>query len=133
MLEHLPWPRHLLNVPEYAGGHHERIDGKGTPKGLSREQMSVQARIMGIANIFEVLTARDRPYKSVMTLSEAMHILGNFKRNGHIDPDLFDIFVSQKVYLHYAEKFLDPRQIDSVDESSIPGYGGVQLTKSVTC
>jgi HD-GYP domain-containing protein (c-di-GMP phosphodiesterase class II) len=133
MLEHLPWPRHLLNVPEYAGGHHERIDGKGTPKGLSREQMSVQARIMGIADIFEALTARDRPYKSVMTLSEAMHILGTFKRNGHIDPDLFDIFVGQKVYLHYAEKFLDPRQIDSVDESSIPGYGGVQLTKNVTC
>jgi HD-GYP domain-containing protein (c-di-GMP phosphodiesterase class II) len=133
MLEELPWPRHLRNVPEYAGGHHERMDGKGYPKGLTGAQMSVPARIMGIADIFEALTARDRPYKSVMTLSEAIHILGKFKLNGHIDPDLFDIFVSQKVYLHYAEKFLDPRQIDAVDESAIPGYRAAVVTKMVTC
>jgi hypothetical protein len=133
MLEELPWPRHLRNVPEYAGGHHERMDGNGYPKGLTGAQMSVPARIMGIADIFEALTARDRPYKSVMTLSEAIHIPGKFKLNGHIDPDLFDIFVSQKVYLHYAEKFLDPRQIDAVDESVIPGYRVAEVTKMVTC
>ena len=122
MLEQLPWPKHLRNVPEYAGGHHERMDGKGYPKGLVREEMSVQARVMGIADIFEALTARDRPYKRGKTLSESLEILGKFKLNGHIDPDLFDVFVGQKVYLKYAEKFLDPEQIDEVDEKAIPGY-----------
>ena len=122
MLEALPWPQHLKRVPEYAGGHHERMDGKGYPKGLSREQMSVQARVMGIADIFEALTARDRPYKRGKTLSESLHILGKFRLGGHIDPDLFDVFVREKVYLKYAEKFLDPEQIDEVDESKIPGY-----------
>ena len=122
MLEALPWPRHLKNVPEYAGGHHERMDGKGYPRGLKREQMSVQARVMGIADIFEALTAKDRPYKKGKTLSESLEILGKFSLNGHIDPDLFDIFVRRKVYQRYAEMFLDKEQIDAVDESKIPGY-----------
>jgi hypothetical protein len=122
MLEALPWPRHLLNVPEYAGGHHERMDGKGYPKGLTREQMSIQARVMGIADIFEALTARDRPYKPGKTLSDSLAILGRMKENGHVDPDLFDIFVRDKVYLRYAREFLDPEQIDQVDETRIPGY-----------
>ncbi len=113
MLESLPWPKHLQRVPEYAGGHHERMDGKGYPKGLKRDEMSVQARIMGIADIFEALTARDRPYKAAMKISEALHILGNFSNNGHIDPDLFDVFVKEKVYLKYAEQFLEPSQIDA--------------------
>jgi HD-GYP domain-containing protein (c-di-GMP phosphodiesterase class II) len=122
MLEALPWPRHLTNVAEYAGGHHERMDGKGYPKGLKREQMSVQARCMGIADIFEALTAKDRPYKKGKTLSESLEILGRMKLNHHIDPDLFDIFVRRKVYRRYAEMFLDQEQIDEVDESKIPGY-----------
>ncbi len=122
MLEALPWPTHLAKVPEYAGGHHERMDGKGYPKGLTREQMSVQARIMGIADIFEALTAKDRPYKPGKTLSESLDILGKFALNGHIDPDLFDVFVREKVYLKYAQEFLDLSQIDEVDESRIPGY-----------
>jgi len=122
MLEALPWPKHLRNVPEYAGGHHERMDGKGYPRGLKREQMSVQARVMGIADIFEALTAKDRPYKRGKTLSESLKILGNFKLNAHIDPDLFDIFVRRKIYLRYAEQFLDPDQIDEVDEGKIPGF-----------
>jgi HD-GYP domain-containing protein (c-di-GMP phosphodiesterase class II) len=122
MLEALPWPRHLKNVPEYAGGHHERMDGKGYPKGLKREQMSVQARVMGIADIFEALTARDRPYKKGKTLSESLQILGKFRQSGHIDPDLFDVFVRSKIYRRYAEMFLDKEQIDEVDESRIPGY-----------
>lgn len=113
MLEALPWPKHLKNVPEYAGGHHERMDGKGYPRGLKRDDMSVQARVMGIADIFEALTARDRPYKHGMKLSEAMRILENFRNNGHIDPDLFEVFVQQKVYLKYAREFLDPAQIDA--------------------
>jgi HD-GYP domain-containing protein (c-di-GMP phosphodiesterase class II) len=122
MLESLPWPNHLKNVPEYAGGHHERMDGKGYPKGLTREQMSVQARVMGIADIFEALTAKDRPYKKGKTLSESLEILGRFSQNGHIDPDLFDVFVRRRVYQRYAEQFLDAEQIDRVDESKIPGY-----------
>jgi response regulator RpfG family c-di-GMP phosphodiesterase len=119
MLEQLPWPKHLTRVPEYAGGHHERMDGKGYPKGLTREQMSVQARMMGIADIFEALTARDRPYKHGMKLSQAMGIMANFKKGGHIDPDLFDVFVKQGVYRRYAEQFLDPGQIDQVNEAAL--------------
>ncbi|MBI5660397.1 MAG: GAF domain-containing protein [Nitrosomonadales bacterium] len=122
MLESLPWPKHFKNVPEFAGGHHERMDGKGYPRGLTREQMSAQARMMGIADIFEALTAKDRPYKKGKTLTESLAILGNFKLNGHIDPDLFDVFVREKVYLTYARQFLDPEQIDVVDENRIPGY-----------
>jgi len=122
MLESLPWPRHLKNVPEYAGGHHERMDGKGYPRGLTRDQMSIQARCMGIADIFEALTAKDRPYKKGKTLTESLTILGKFKLNGHIDPDLFDVFMWEKVYEKYAKEFLDPEQIDAVDVSRIPGY-----------
>jgi HD-GYP domain-containing protein (c-di-GMP phosphodiesterase class II) len=122
MLEALPWPKHLKNVPEYAGGHHERMDGKGYPKGLTREQMSVQARVMGIADIFEALTAKDRPYKKGKTLSESLEILGRMSLNGHIDPALFDVFVRGRIYLRYAEMFLDKEQIDDVDAARIPGY-----------
>jgi len=122
MLEALPWPKHLKNVPEYAGGHHERMDGKGYPKGLTGGQMSVQARVMGIADIFEALTAKDRPYKKGKTLSESLEILGRMSLNGHIDPELFDVFVRRRIYLHYAEMFLDKEQIDDVDAARIPGY-----------
>jgi HD-GYP domain-containing protein (c-di-GMP phosphodiesterase class II) len=119
MLEQLPWPKHLTKVPEYAGGHHERMDGKGYPKGLTRDQMSLQARMMGIADIFEALTAKDRPYKPGMKLSQAMGIMANFRKNGHIDPDLFEVFVKQGVYRRYAEQFLDPGQVDEVDEAGL--------------
>jgi response regulator RpfG family c-di-GMP phosphodiesterase len=119
MLEQLPWPKHLRRVPEYAGGHHERMDGKGYPKGLKRDEMSVQARIMGIADIFEALTARDRPYKPGMKLSQAMGIMANFARGGHIDPDLFAVFVRQQVYLQYARIHLAEAQIDAVDEAAL--------------
>ncbi len=122
MLEQLPYPRNLRRVPEFAGGHHERMDGKGYPKGLTREQMSLPARMMGIADIFEALSAKDRPYKKGKTLTECLHILGKMKMDNHIDPDLFDLFVSEKVYLRYAHEYLDPDQIDEVDENNIPGY-----------
>ena len=122
MLESLPYPKHLRRVPEFAGGHHERMDGKGYPRGLKRDEMSVQARAMGIADIFEALTAGDRPYKKAMTLSTALTILGRMKEDNHVDPDLFDVFIRQGVYLRYAETFLEPSQIDDVDLSSIPGY-----------
>lgn len=122
MLESLPYPKDLMRVPEYAGGHHERMDGTGYPKGLKRDQMSVPARMMGIADIFEALTSKDRPYKKAKTLSETLMILGKMKLNQHIDPDIFDLFVREKVYLRYAEMFLDPSQIDEVDETRIPGH-----------
>ena len=122
MLEALPWPKHLEKVPEYAGGHHERMDGKGYPRGLRGDQMSIQARSMAIADIFEALTAKDRPYKPAKALSESLEILGNLRLNGHIDPDLFDVFVRERVYLEFAKKFLDPEQIDSIDHAKIPGF-----------
>ncbi|MBU3539646.1 HD domain-containing phosphohydrolase [Polynucleobacter sp. UB-Tiil-W10] len=122
MLEQLPWPKHLKNVTEYAGGHHEKMDGKGYPKGLTREQMSVPARCMGIADIFEALTAHDRPYKKGKTLSESLEILGKMKLGAHVDPDLFDVFIWERVYEEYAHKFLDPKQVDDVDVTKIPGY-----------
>lgn len=114
MLETLPWPRHLKNVPEYAGGHHERMDGKGYPRGLTRDQMSLQARMMGIADIFEALTAADRPYKNGMTLSQAIAIMCKMRDNGHIDPDLFQVFVRERVYERYGQEFLEPAQVDEV-------------------
>jgi HD-GYP domain-containing protein (c-di-GMP phosphodiesterase class II) len=122
MLESLPYPNSLKRVPEYACGHHERMDGRGYPKGLTREQMSIPARVMGIADIFEALTSKDRPYKKAKTLSESLQILGKMKEDHHIDPDLFDLFVREKIYLKYAEQFLEPEQIDSVDLTKIPGY-----------
>lgn len=102
MLEQLPWPKHLKNVPEYAGGHHERMDGKGYPKGLKREEMSWQARMMGIADIFEALTAHDRPYKPAMSLEQALSIMENFRTGGHIDPDLFQVFQQARVGESYV-------------------------------
>ena len=124
MLESLPWPRHLQRVPEFAAAHHERMDGKGYPRGLTKDQMSVQARIMGIADIFEALTAKDRPYKRGKTLAQSLLILGQMRVNGHIDPDLFDIFVRDRVYERYAKEFMSPDLIDKVDVSLIPGYSG---------
>lgn len=122
MLEQLPWPRHLKNVPEYAGGHHEKMDGKGYPRGLKRDEMSIQARCMGIADIFEALTAADRPYKKGKTLSEALDILGKMKLGHHVDPDLFDVFVWSRVYEDYAKQFLNSDQIDIINFEKIPGY-----------
>ncbi|MDX1977198.1 MAG: HD domain-containing phosphohydrolase [Pseudanabaenaceae cyanobacterium bins.68] len=128
MLEALPYPAKLRRVPEFAGGHHERMDGKGYPKGLTRSEMSIQARIMGIADIFEALTAKDRPYKKGKTITECLQIMGRMKLDHHIDPDIFDLFVRERIYLQYAERFLDPEQIDQVDHSQIPGYGERSLS-----
>lgn len=112
MLEALPWPPHLARVPEYAGGHHERVDGQGYPKGLTREQMSIPARIMAIADVFEALTARDRPYKPAKKLSETMAIMDKMAATGHIDPDLYQVFVQQGVYRQYAALFLEADLLD---------------------
>lgn len=122
MLESLPYPKHLRRVPEYAGGHHEKMDGTGYPHGLTRDEMSIPARMVAIADVFEALTASDRPYKKAMGLSQSLTILGRMKQEGHVDPDLFDIFIHKKIYLDYAQKYLNPEQIDVVDVQSLPGY-----------
>ncbi len=119
MLEALPFPRHLRRVPEYAGGHHERMDGKGYPRGLFAGDMSIPARVLAIADVFEALTATDRPYKAGKKLSETMKIMGFMKRDNHLDPDLFDHFVRSGVYRQYAERYLSPELIDAVDDAAL--------------
>ncbi len=119
MLESLPFPRSLERVPEYAGGHHERMDAKGYPRGIHAGDMSVPARVMAVADVFEALTAKDRPYKPGKPLSEAMRIMGQMKKFNHLDPDLFDLFVRSGVYRAYAERFVSPEQIDEVDEGAL--------------
>ena len=114
MLEQLPFPKNLKRVPEYAGGHHEKMDGTGYPKGLKAEEMSLPARMMAIADIFEALTAADRPYKKAKTLTDSLRIMGFMVRDQHIDPELFELFLESGVYRDYAEKFLLPHQIDDV-------------------
>ncbi|MBE2293961.1 MAG: GAF domain-containing protein [Phycisphaerales bacterium] len=122
MLNSLPWPKPLRNVPEYAGSHHERLDGGGYHRGLSEQDLPMQARIICLADVFEALTARDRPYKSGKPLSEVLNILGQMVRDHQIDPDLFDVFVREGVWLDYARQYLQPEQIDKVDLNRIPGY-----------
>ena len=119
MLEKLPYPKKLRNVPEFAGGHHEKLDGTGYPKGLKDEEMSVQAKMMAIADIYEALTAADRPYKDGKKLSQAMRIMGFMKKDYEIDQDLFEIFVKEGVYKQYAEKYLGDDQLDEVDETAV--------------
>jgi len=118
MLEALPLPADLARVPEYAGTHHETVTGTGYPRGLKGEELSIPARIMAIADIFEALTAPDRPYKKAKTLSESVAILAGFRDRGHIDADLFELFLRRGVHRAYAERFLRPEQIDSVDETA---------------
>ncbi len=115
MLEKLPYPRHLRGIPEIAGGHHERMDGRGYPRGLTGKQMSLPARMMAIADIFEALTATDRPYKEPKRLSEALQIMGQMRDRGHIDPQLFRLFLHSGVCETYASQYLTPAQRDRVD------------------
>lgn len=127
MLSHLPFPGHLDSIAEIAGGHHEKMDGTGYPKRLKREEMSLPARMMAIADIFEALTAADRPYKKAKSLSEALAIMATMCREAHIDAPLFGLFINEGVYMQYATRFLDPAQIDSVDTASLlhkAGLGG---------
>ena len=118
MLEKLPYPKHLRDIPSIAGCHHETMDGKGYPKRLSRDDMSLSARMMAIADIFEALTASDRPYKKAKTLSEAVRIMSFMRNDNHIDPELFDLFLGSGIYRSYGERFLQPEQLDDVDISA---------------
>ena len=112
MLESLPFPKNLKRVPEYAGGHHEKMDGTGFPKGLKREQMSWPARMMAIADIFEALTASERPYKPAMKISQALGIMQRMRDQNHIDPDLYQLFLQARVWYEYGNRFLKPEQLD---------------------
>ena len=117
MLGQLPFPKHLRDVPEYAGAHHETLIGTGYPRKLTKEDMSIPARIMALADVFEALTAADRPYKKAKTLSESIKILSFMVKDQHIDPDLFRLLLESGIYREYAERFLQPDQIDDVDLS----------------
>lgn len=119
MLESMPWPKHLQRVPEYACGHHEKMDGTGYPKGILGATMSVPARMMAVADVFEALTAADRPYKPAKKLSDAMEIIGKLKECNHLDPDLVDFFITSGVYRDYAKRYLEPELIDAVDEARL--------------
>jgi len=121
MLENLPFPRHLADVPEIAGGHHETMDGRGYPRRLVGGQMSTLARMMAIADIFEALTAVDRPYKKGKALSESLRIMARMRDERHIDGDLFDLFLTSGVYRRYAETYLDKNQMDDVDVEALRG------------
>ncbi|UMY63593.1 MULTISPECIES: HD domain-containing phosphohydrolase [unclassified Pseudomonas] len=115
MLSSLPFPRQLKRVPDIAGNHHEKMDGSGYPRRLGEQDLGIAERVMAIADIFEALTAADRPYKAPKTLSESVKILVGMARDGHIDGQLLQLFLSSGVYRQYAERFLRAEQIDEVD------------------
>jgi HD-GYP domain-containing protein (c-di-GMP phosphodiesterase class II) len=121
MLRQLIYPHHLRNVPDIAAAHHEKMDGSGYPKRLTREQLGPLARMMAIADIFEALTAIDRPYKKGKTLSESIAIMQRMAAEQHIDDELFELFLRAGVYLDYARRFLRPEQIDEVDVEAVLG------------
>jgi len=115
MLSSLPFPRQLRRVPDIAGNHHERMDGNGYPRRLGQDALSIPERVMAIADIFEALTAADRPYKAAKTLSESVKIMVFMARDRHIDGELLRLFLGSGVYRQYAERFLRAEQIDEVD------------------
>jgi HD-GYP domain-containing protein (c-di-GMP phosphodiesterase class II) len=129
MLETLPYAKPLRNVPTFAAVHHERMDGRGYPNGLTRGQIPIQGRIISIADIFEALTTKDRPYQPRKTLMKALRIMGLMSRDSQIDPDLFEVFLTKQVYLRYAREYLDPNQLDDVVLTDIPGYSPAPYPK----
>lgn len=123
MLSKIAFPRALRHVAEYAAGHHERVDGKGYPRGLTREQLPLPARMIAIADIFEALTAPDRPYRKPGKLSWAIDTMHRMRLDGHIDPDLFDLFLGAGIHTAYAARQLAPEQVDDVDIARYLGGG----------
>ncbi|SBS34797.1 Cyclic di-GMP phosphodiesterase response regulator RpfG [Marinomonas aquimarina] len=127
MLSALPFPDEYKNVPSIAGNHHEQLNGSGYPRKLDLAQLSVQDRILAIADVFEALTASDRPYKAGHSLSKSLSILANMVKNDHLDGDLFKLFVESEVYLAYANAFLKPEQIDTVDKEQLWQLAGFNI------
>jgi response regulator RpfG family c-di-GMP phosphodiesterase len=119
ILNALPFPPQLRRVPEYATGHHEKMDGTGYPRGIYAGDMSIPARIMAVADVYEALTAMDRPYKQPKKLSEVMFIMGKMKEQHHLDPEVFDLFITSGIYRKYAEQNLPPELVDAVDEAKL--------------
>ncbi|GEK53164.1 HD family phosphohydrolase [Pseudoalteromonas espejiana] len=126
ILDTLPFPKHLSNVSEYALGHHEKLDGTGYPQGLTKDQMSIPARLMAIADIFEALSAVDRPYKKAKPVSECLTILGRMVEDNHLDADIFAVFVECEIYKQYINDFANPEQLDHVDLTTLPGYSPIK-------
>jgi len=123
MLKAIPFPEIYKDVVEYVAGHHERVDGNGYPNGLTGDEMSIPARIMAVADVFEALSSTDRPYKKVKKLSEILDIMFNMAKNGHIDPDIFHLFLTSGVYREYAAEYMLPEQFDNPDISKyVDGY-----------
>ncbi|RQW62680.1 HD domain-containing phosphohydrolase [Vibrio viridaestus] len=118
MLKKLPYPPHLRDIPDIAGSHHERMDGRGYPRSLAASELSVQARSMAIADVFEALTSKDRPYKKAKSLSEAINIMTFMATSGHLDPKLYLLFLEKEIYIDYAKEFLDEQQIDNIDKET---------------
>ena len=119
LLDKLPYPKHLNNVPFYAGCHHEKINGEGYPNGYSGDELPIQARIIALADVFEGLTAPDRPYKDGYPLSKAMNILRFMTLDNELDKDIYNLFINQKVYLKYAEENIKDSQIDKINEKDL--------------
>ncbi|MBY5926633.1 diguanylate cyclase [Halomonas sp. DP4Y7-1] len=126
MLEALPWPAHLRQVPSIAGNHHERMDGTGYPRRLKLKEASLEEKVMVMADVFEALTAADRPYKAAMTLSRALALLADMVRDGHLDPDLYRLLLEQRVYRDFAKRFLKPGQWDKVDPQALLARAGLE-------
>ena len=122
ILDALPFPKHLSKVSEYALGHHEKLDGTGYPRGLTKEQMSIPARLMAITDIFEALSAVDRPYKKAKPVSECLFILGTMVEKNHLDPDIFAVFIESGLYKNYISEYANPEQLDDIDLNNLPGY-----------
>ncbi len=112
MLAKLPFPKHLKEVPEIASSHHEWIDGRGYPLHLTGEKMSLRAKILAISDVFEALSAPDRPYKKPLPLSKIYDIMREMVEEGHLDPQLLEVFLKEKVGLHYAQNYCSSSQID---------------------
>nr|WP_275412749.1 HD domain-containing phosphohydrolase [Marinomonas ostreistagni] len=125
MLTSLPFPDEYKNVANIAGNHHEQLNGNGYPRQLKREELSVQDRMLAIADVFEALTASDRPYKAGHSISKALTILASMVKKEHLDGDLFKLFVESQTYLTYANAYLKPEQIDAVDKEQLWQLAGL--------
>lgn len=104
ILRGIPWTKDLKNVPEIAASHHEKVDGSGYYRGLKGPELSVQARMLAILDIFEALTAQDRPYRRPMSINSALDILQKEVDLNHLDKDIYEIFIREKLYNLYKDE-----------------------------
>ncbi len=121
MLSELTYPKKFKNLPLYAASHHEKLNGKGYPFNKTAEELPLQSRLIAIADLYEALTASDRPYKKGKTLTETLRIMAFMVKDGEIDKNLVELLMDSKLYLKYAKEFLKPEQIDDVDIDAIKG------------